>query len=99
MKKLLGIHIEAMKKPRSNKLLKSQQPSWKIAAGVFLASIKTKTRKWKQAKTKDIRIIAEVPIQAEESPELPGHFRASGKISTSGLIAKRQINATKAQHS
>jgi hypothetical protein len=63
-----------MKRAMTNNHLRSQHPSWKTATAVFLASMTQKTIAWKQARTKLILIIAEVPMQVDPSPDSSGHY-------------------------
>ena len=80
-----------MNMPTTSKLLKSQHPSWNIATAVFLASITVKTKKWKTARTKLIRIIADVPIHAVVPPLTSGHCKKLGSMSTKCLIVYKRI--------
>ena len=96
-KKEFGIHIVIIKKMSTNKNLKNQHPSWKTEAIVFLAHIMHSTIACKQASTKLILMIAEGPMHAVGSSSSPGHYKKSGKWSTSFLAEKSKAIAMRIQ--
>ncbi len=83
-----------MKKIRTNRNFRSQKPSWNIAAHEFLARMISSTSRWKQARTNVMRMIADVPMQAEPSPDSLGHCMKDGSTSISFLIVKSIMIAT-----
>lgn len=81
-KKELGIHIDAIRKERTNRNLNIQQPSWKIDAPVFLGKIAKNIRKWKHTRIKLILVTKDIPTQGglPSSSKVPPQYIAEGKI-------------------
>lgn len=96
-KKLFGIHIVAIKKPRTNKNFANQHPSWTIATQVFRGKIIKKMRAWKHDSTKVILIMHEAPRQVDPPPEASGQSIESGNQSTKSFAEYIKAIATRSQ--